>query len=315
MILVTGPTGFVGRHVVRELTSRGHAVRALVRRAARANILSPYRAEIAVGDVLDPESLVGACEGVDAVIHLVASIREQPGLTFQRVNYEGTANLLSAAAAAGVNKFVHASAIGASSDPALRYMYSRWMAEQEVSRSAIPHTIVRFGVGFGEGDEFFNVLAAQVKAFPVVPVAGNGKARFQPIAVEDVARCLVEAYERDDIAGRTIEVGGPEHLAYDEMLDLIAETLGARIVKAHLPVPLMKPAVAVMEALVPRPPATLEQLKMLSLDNTAELDSVERNFGFVPQPVRGNLGYVKRLGLRDALKIALGFMPGHIRDH
>ena len=140
------------------------------------------------------------------------------------------------------------------------------------------------------------MLAAQVKAFPVVPVAGNGKARFQPIAVEDVARCLVEAYERDDIAGRTIEVGGPEHLAYDEMLDLIAETLGARIVKAHLPVPLMKPAVAVMEALVPRPPATLEQLKMLSLDNTAELDSVERNFGFVPQPVRGNLGYVKRLG-------------------
>ena len=315
MILVTGPTGFVGRQVVGELTLRGHAIRGLVHTPSRAAVLSAYGVEIVEGDVLDPESLARACEGVDAVIHLVTIIRERGDLTFQHVNYDGTRNILAAASAAGAKRFVLSSAIGASSDPSYRYLYSQWMAEQEVSRGTIPYTIVRFSVGFGEGDEFFNVLAAQVKLSPIVPVAGNGKARFQPIAVEDVARCLVEACERDETAGMTLEAGGPEYFTYDEMLDLVSETLGARIAKVHVPVPLIKPVIAAMEALSPRPPATLEQLKMLDLDNATDLDSVESAFGFAPRSIKGNLDYISRIGLRDALKINLGFMPTHIRDH
>jgi NADH dehydrogenase len=115
------------------------------------------------------------------------------------------------------------------------------------------------------------VLAAQVKLSPLVPVVGDGKTRFQPIAVEDIARCLVEACERDDTVERTIEAGGSAYYTYEEILDLIAGTLGAKISQVHIPLALMKPAVAVMEALTPRPPVTREQLKMLDLDNTTEL--------------------------------------------
>ena len=152
--------------------------------------------ELAQADVLDPESLQRACEGVDALVHMVAVVRETGGLTFQQVNYDGTVSLLRAAEAAGVSRFVHASTIGASSDPAVPYLYSRWMAEQEVERSPISSTVLRFSVGFGEGDEFFNVLAALVKASPVVPIAGDGTARFQPIAADDAARCLAAAVDR-----------------------------------------------------------------------------------------------------------------------
>lgn len=315
MILVTGPTGFVGRRVVDALTSRGHPVRALVHTASSASVLAPYDVEVVQGDILGPDSLARACEGVDTVFHLAAIVRESGDLTFRHVNYQGTSNILEAAAAAGVRRVIHASTLGAGSDPAVPYLYSRWMAEQETVRSEVPYTIVRFSVGFGEGDEFFNALAAQVKLSPLVPVVGDGKTRFQPIAVEDVARCLVEAYEMDNTVGKTIEAGGPAFFTYEEILHLIAGILGANVSTVHIPVGVIKPVVALLEALTPRPPVTRQQLKMLNMDNTAELDGVEKAFGFMPRPLRGNIDYVSRIGLADALKINLGFMPAHIRDH
>ena len=315
MILVTGSTGFVGRRVVEALTVAGYSVRALVHTPSRASVLSPYDAEIVSGDVLDPQSLSRACDGVGTVVHLVAVLRESGSQTYRWVNYEGTRNLLESAASAGVKRIIYASAIGASSDPAIPYLHSRWMAEQEVAHSPIPQTTIRFSLGFGEGDEFINVMAAQVKLSPVVPVAGDGRTRFQPIAAEDVARCLVAAYKNDDTTGRTIEAGGPAYFTYEEILDLIVETLGVTAVKVHVPVPVLRPVVAVLEALVPRPPVTRQQLRMLNLDYTADLDGVQTVFGFMPRPMVGNIGYISRIGLRDALKINLGFMPAHIRDH
>jgi NADH dehydrogenase len=252
---------------------------------------------------------------VDSVIHLAAVIRECGGLTFNRVNYEGTHNVLQAAQAAGVQRLVYASTIGATSDPSYRYLHSRWLAEQEAVRAGIPYTILRFSVGFGEGDEFFNVLAAQVKLAPIVPVIGTGKARFQPLAVDDVARCLTGCLERPDLVGKTLEVGGPDHLTYDQMLDLVSDTLGTRILKFHLPAGLAKPAVWAMERVMAKPPVSLEQLKMLRHDSVTELDSVEKAFGFQPRSVRGSLDYIKRIGYLDALSINLGRMPRKIRDH
>ncbi len=313
-VLVTGASGFIGRRVARRLISGGHAVRALVRDPERRAVL-PDDAEAVQGDVLDPGSLARACEGVDAVVHLVAAIRESGRLTFQRVNYDGARNAIQAAEAAGVGRFVYASTIGAVSDAALPYMSSRWMAEQEAARSPVPSVALRFSAGFGEGDELFNVLAAQVRLSPIAPIAGDGGARFQPIHAGDAARCLAEACERDDLAGRVLELGGPEHYTYDEMIDIIAETLGARVAKVHLPPSLVGVAAAVMETFMPRPPVTREQLKMLRLDNTTALDSVESVFGFAPRPLRGNIDYVRNVRFRDALRINLGLMPTRIRDH
>ena len=315
MILVTGASGFVGRRVVAALTSGGHPVRALVRTEARAAELAQYRPEVARGDILQADSLPEACGGVDAVLHLAAVIREKGDATFQRVNYEGTRNLAATAAAAGVKRFILASTLGASPDPAIPYLYSRWMAEQEVARTFQRHTVIRFSVGFGEGDEFFNVLAALVRLSPVVPVVGDGSSRFQPIDIDDVARCMVAAYEGEGAAGEALELGGPQHLTYEDILDLVAETLGVRVRKIHLPAGLVAPLVAAMEAVAPRPPVTRQQLKMLGMDNTTDPMSVKKRFGFTPRPLRGSLGYLSKIGWGDALKISLGFMPAHIRDH
>ena len=315
MILVTGATGFVGRRVVAALAAEGRSVRALVHSASHAHALPDYQGDTVEGDVLSPATLEMACDGVDAVIHLAAVIRERRAASYQQINNQGTQNILAAAEAAGVRKFVHASTVGATSDPDVPYLYSRWMAEQEVERSVIPHTIVRFSVGFGEGDEVFNTIAALVKVAPIVPVAGDGKALFQPIAVEDAAKCLVATLDTEALAGQTIEAGGPVLLTYDEIVDLIAETLGAKIKKLHAPMSVMTAVAVLLETITPRPPVTHGQLKMLRGNSTTDLASVETHFGFAPRSPRDNIDYVKRIGLMDAIKVSLGFMPRNVRDH
>lgn len=316
MILVTGATGFVGRRVVSELSSRGFTVRALVRSGSKVPASVEHNAELATGDILDVETLRKACEGVDCVVHLAATIRERGNLTFNQVNYGGTSNVLRAASDTSVRRIVHASTIGVSYDSGSRYLYSRWMAEQEVQQSPLPHTILRFSVGFGEGDGFFNVLAAQVKISPVLFVVGNGATKFQPIAVEDIARCLVTAVEKsNEWGGKVIEAGGPEHYTYDDILDCIAEVLGVKITKIHVPTHLMQPAIRILEDITPRPPVTTEQVKMLNVDNITSRDSVQREFGFEPSAFPDNLSYLQRIGLLDAIKIISGFMPQHIRKY
>ena len=313
MILVTGATGFVGQRVVKALISSNYSVRAFVHSRAAESVFPRDGVEVIRGDLLDEESLRRANQGVEAVFHLAAVIREGGSQTFYGVNYQGTKNLLKVAEAAGVERFVYASTIGASDTKDLAYLRSRWLAEREVSQSTIPYTILRFSVGFGEGDEFFNVLAAHVRLLPYVPVAGDGKVKFQPISVEDVARCFMAAYRDESTLGKTLDLGGPEYFSYDEMLDLVAETLGVRARKVHLPVSIIKPAVALIEAIGPRPPATLQQLKMLHLDSIAGPRSVKDAFGFEPVSPKGNLGYLSKITLRNALKTCLGFMPAYIR--
>ena len=313
MILVTGATGFVGRRVVERLASNRENVRALSR-GGGATML-PWGVKIAVGDVLDPKSLTSAMQGVDAVVHLVAVIREVGDRTFQRVNYEGTKNVIEAATKAGVDRVVFVSTVGSTSDPDVPYLYSRWMAEQEIARSDLDYTVVRFTIGFGEGDEFVNRLAALVKMSPLAPVVGDGKSEFQPISVDDVGRCVVESIGRHDLEGKTVDIGGPDYFTYDELIDLVAETLEVKVKKIHVPIGVMTPAATVMESLSPNPPITREQLKMIAVGENTSLDSVEQQFSFRPLPVRGNIDYIKKISIGDAMRMNLGYMPTHIRDH
>ncbi len=314
VVFVTGATGFVGRKVVKTLLSRDVEVRCLVRSPGKERLLEPG-VDVHYGSVQDPVALRAAIYGVDAVVHLVAVIRESGKATFQTVNVDGTRNVVVAAKAAGTGHFVQVSAIGATDDPKYPYLHSKWLGEQAVIDSGLPYTILRPSILFGEGDEFINSLAGLVRAFPIAPVIGFGKNVMQPIAVEDVARCVAETVAGKEPGNRVVEIGGPDQMSYNDMVDTVAETLGVRRLKLHLPVPLVRRIVGLMEVLLPRPPATTEQLRMIYLDNIAEPNAVEETFGFSPKPLRGNISYARRVGLLDGLRILMGSMPGHIRDH
>lgn len=305
----------MGRQVVRELLDRDYEVRCLVHTPGRERLFSDRVVDVVVGSIVDPDTLAPAFQDVEAVIHLVAIIRQRKGTTFDQINRQGAANVVAAAKTNGVNHFLHVSAIGATNNPTYPYLYSKWLGEQEVINSGLPYTILRPSLIFGEGDEFLNTLAGLVRVFPLVPVAGPGQNRFQPIAVIDVARCVALALGRDDLKGKTIEIGGPQQISYNSLVDIVTRTLGKRRLRFHIPVWLMHLNVAIMQKVQPRPPVTTEQLRMLPIPNVAQLGTVEQTFGFTPCPLEGNIDFVKSVSLTDGLKIIAGFMPSHIRDH
>ena len=292
MILVAGGSGFIGRQVISRLADAGQKVRVLARGVRRADL--PDGVETAQGNVVTGNGLSAAMDGVQKVVHLVAIIRESREETFGGVIRRGTERMVEAARVAGVKKFVYVSAIGAQDNPTYPYLLAKWQAERAVTLSGLKYTILRPSVVFGEGDEFINALAGLVRYNPVVPVAGDGRAKFQPIWVEDLVTCIVACLDEGTHDGHTLEVGGPEHLTYDQMLDIVKDAMGRSRIKAHVPLAVMRPMAQVMEWVLPRPPVTREQLKMLALDNITETDSVMRNFGVQPRRLADSLDHIKR---------------------
>ncbi len=294
VILVTGGTGLVGSHLVRVLVEKGCAVRCLVRAPQKAGEVLPAGVELFQGEINDPELVRKACQGSDQVIHLVAIIREQGNDTFERINVEGTLNLVIAAGQAGVKQFIHMSALGACDDARYIYAYSKWRGEEAVRQSGLNWTILRPSIVYGQGFNFFNRMGQALKMFPkpFVPVPGRENTLFQPIAVEDVVNCLVQVCDNPNMMGRIIEIGGPEHLSYVQMLDTFLACLGEKRYKLYVPMPLMRLVVLLMSIVWQDPPVTAIELRQLDMDNTTALSAVADTFGFEPKPLHEGLKYL-----------------------
>lgn len=296
-VFLTGGTGFVGGNILKAL--RGHNVKGLVR-SAKSRL--PEGVEPAVGDVTDTSSLTGIMNESDVVVHLVGIIEEKVGVTFDQIIRGGTENVVNEAKSAGVKHFILMSALGAHNDPRFPYLQAKIRSEEILERSGIPFTIVRPSVIFGPGDGFVNALAGVVRGFPVIPVVGDGRARFQPVAVSDVADAFASIVGNPDAArGQVVELGGGDAMTYEEMIDLIATELEKKKPKIHMPIGMMKMVVRMSSPLPKslRPPVTAEQLKMLSLDNSTNPSPLERLIGRPPLSLRGNIGYIRSPQPRD----------------
>lgn len=305
-VLVTGATGFLGRHVVQQLLDTNHEVRVMVRSPGSESVFATPPTDVCYGNVSDPDALAEACRGVSQVIHLVAVIRGGPR-QFDAINRQGAANVVAAAKEAGsVRHFVHVSALGAANVPNLRYLHSKWQGEQEVVNSGLPHVIIRPSLIFGPGDEFTNAVAALVRSSPITPVIGSGNNRLQPIHVEDVARCVALSLSGNIRGNRTVEIGGPEQLSYNEIIRAVARVMGRRRLLVNVPLWKMRLPIALMEMLTPRAPINRAMLQLITLRNVAEPDSVERVFGFRPRPFAGNIDHVRAMTFGQALRANIG---------
>jgi NADH dehydrogenase len=292
MLLVTGATGFVGSHLVPRLVQAGKRVRALVRPTADIRKLEQLNVDIVYGTVSDRQVLKEAMTGIDTVIHLVAVIVEQKNASFIQINHYGTKNVAKLAEESGVNRLIHISALGASSDHKFRYTHSKWLGEQEVRNSGIDWTLFQPSIMFGDGDEFINKLADIVRIAPIIPILGSGKTKFQPVWVEDICTCILKALDDNKTIGKTYQLGGPEHLTYEQIISIIMAKLNKRKLKLHFPIPLMRPVVKIMETILPNPPVTTDQLALLGLDNITSLESVHQHFGFHPKRLQDGIDYI-----------------------
>ena len=286
-IFISGGTGFVGEHVCRALRQRGHELRLLVHRrlgAAESGI------ELIEGDVTRLESFAAGVNGSDAVINLVGIIREFPdrGITFERLHVQATANLLEAARKAGISRYLQMSALGTRPAAVSAYHRTKWRAEELVRVSGLEWTVFRPSLIFGPRDAFINMLAAQMRIAPVMPVIGSGSYRLQPIHADDVARCFAHAVTRPETIGQTYELCGNDRLSYEELLDMIAVAIGrSRPFKPHFPLGLMKLIIPFMQK-IPQFPITMDQLQMLLEENICG-GEWQQMFGFKPRGLQDGI--------------------------
>ncbi len=280
-ILLLGSTGFVGRGVAHKILDVGHQLRVLVRDPMKAAAFKVRGAQVVVGDALDPNTVVQASQGVEHIIDLIAVRRNRPQ-SYLAVNVDGPRIVGEAAMAAGVRSVVFVSAIGARLDPHYKYYTSRWMGEQELAKTGVAGTILRFSFVLAEeGGILSDFERAIVGPFAIIP--GSGQAKLQPILREDAARCIVEAIAKPELLGHILELGGPEVVSYETVFDWFLQARKIKKAKLKLPVPLLAIPAAAMEAVMKDPKITPDEVHMIQVDNLADgIDSVSTHFGWRP---------------------------------
>ena len=311
MILITGASGYIGSHILKRLVEAGRPVRALVRSRAWAEAegrLAGLKVEWVEGDVTQPETLPAALRGAEAVVHTVAIAIEKGGRKYEDINYQGTVNIVDAAKAAGVRRFVNISQLGADSKLPYRFLASKGKAQEYVAASGLDWTALRPSVMWGPEDEFANSFARLVPLSPLIfPIIGDGQAKFQPVWVEDVAAAVVKSLDDASTIGQEFELGGPEVLTIAEIERRTFAAIGARRLMIPFPIPLLRIPVMLMSVLFPAPPVTTSLLDLLNVDNTVKNNAISR---FVAQPrpftSENAAPYMRRFTVGDTLRQFFG---------
>jgi uncharacterized protein YbjT (DUF2867 family) len=306
MILVTGASGYVGNNLVRRLVALGKPVRAMVGNPDKAlkrlaDIES--KIEIVKGDVTRPETLTEWMQGVDVVIHLVAIAIEKGKRTYEAINTQGTVNVLEAAKAAGVKRFLNMCQTGATPDHFSRFLRSKGLAQEIVSKSGLNWTAFRPSVIWGPQDEFANVQARLIQMTPIIfPVVGDGKAKFQPVYVGDVVEAFVRSIDDPSTYGHEYELGGPEVLEYQGIVKRVLKAQGTSRILVKIPVALLRPAVIAMQTILPAPPVSTTLLELLAVPNVVQDNALISKFGIQPRAfVPENLSYMKDFNIGTTL--------------
>lgn len=292
--MVTGGTGFIGGALVSYLFQLGEPVRMLLRPSKASPKLPVQTAlDVAVSTLDDPRSLRASMKGVTHIVHLAGAEHKGLRARLMDVDVEGTRQVLEAAVEVGVKRIIYLSHLGADRSSAYPVLKAKAMAEGHILRSGMDFTILRSAVVFGKGDHFTTSLARLLRLSPgIFLVPGHGRAVLQPIWVEDLAACLVNALQDETASNRIIAVGGGEHLSFNEIIDIIAAKLRFNRRKLHVPFPYMRTLALLVESLFPRFPVSVFWLDYLSTDRACGLDTLPRQFGIIPARLSQKLEYL-----------------------
>lgn len=274
LVTVFGGSGFVGSQLVRALARRGWRVRVACRRPDRAWKLqtsgSVGQIQAVRCDANNADDVASALHGADAAVNLIGILYESGRRSFHVLHVEASRNIAEAVAAAGINRLVQISAIGADPESESDYALSKAAAEMAVRKVKPDTVVIRPSIIFGAGDDFLNRFARMAQFSPFLPLIGGGKTRFQPVYVADVAEAIARATVMPEAAGRTFELGGPAVMTFGEMLKLILrETYRSN---GLIPLPFFAAraigSMAQLTAMVGIPPVlTRDQVVLLEKDN------------------------------------------------
>jgi uncharacterized protein YbjT (DUF2867 family) len=295
MLLLTGATGLVGSALLRRLVAEGQPVRCLVRDPRR---LGPQRVrvQIALGDLADPPSFRNAMRGVDTVVHLAATTRDQPHGSIEELAAIATWRMVEAAQRAGVERFVFFSTLGASTHHRARLFRAKALAEQAVRESDMHTTVIAPSLVYAPGDRWLTLIE-RLALLPMVPISGRGRAVCQPIWAEDVAGCVITALHANGDAGsgathKRYELAGPQTLTYNELIDTVLGSLGRERPLLPVPTPMVSRTLRLLaRAAGTKTPITWDEAELLEANMVAKHGIADAQaLGIAPQPMQAVLG-------------------------
>ncbi len=290
MILVTGPTGCIGRAVVERLTSSGHAVRLLWHWGHEHRV--PRRVNIFGGDVRNMATLVDAMEGVDTVVHLASIRREAGGVRYEDVNVTGARNVVEAAKHTRVPRLICVGCLGAEARSAFPFLRSMGKVEEVVRTSGLNFTVLKSAVVFGEGDWLTTWLNGIASGMPfVMPLPHRGDTKLQPIWVGDLAACVERCLTTRSTFRQVVPIGGPQSLTLTDVAQLTLHVTQRKRRFVRVPSSFTHQVAAFLARC--RGALTETEIEALSYNRTTEIGSVHRVFGFAPARMPTKLDYLR----------------------
>ncbi len=291
-VVVAGGTGLLGRAITKALLDAGHTV-VVASRSQPARDPIDARASWVRADVTDPSTLPAALAGADAVVDAVQfpnSPIEDPkkGLTFERIDLGGTKNLVDAAKAAGVPRFVGLSGVGAAEDATFHWLRYKWAEEQHIKASGVPFTMFRPSWIYGPRDVSLNRFLGFARFLPFIPIVGDGKTRISALFIDDLAAHVVAAVERDDVRGRIFEIGGPDVLSMDEVVRAALKAAGKKRFLMHQPASLMRMVAGIAQRL-PGRLLTPDAVDFITMDGVEDTGPLVEAFGLRLTPIAEGL--------------------------
>ena len=307
-VAVTGGTGFVGSHLAERLAGEGHEVvvvaRGVDQRPGAVNVTELPRVESARVSVTDRAGLEQAFEGCAAVAHCAGINREVGKQTYEAIHVEGTANMVSAAEAAGVSRLALISFLRARPACGSPYLESKWAAEEIVRASTLRWTILKPGLVYGRGDHFLDHLSRALHTFPLY--VGIGRRRIRPLWIDDLVDVLAATVVEGRLDRQSVPVLGPTEIGFDDAVRVIAGVLNRRVLVIRLPITFHRTLGWVTEKVMTVPLVTRAQVRLLEEEIVEPVlafdelpDDLQPSTPFDERSIRAGLPEPGRFGLKD----------------